>query len=76
MHKYIIPPAGCSPPFPPTNGSVNQYHNGSVGAILTFQCNTGYIPHEQTASTCQGNGSWVPIPQCVLAGIVLTVHEC
>ena len=41
--------------------------------MLTFQCNDGYIPHEQMTSTCQGNDSWVPIPQCVLAGII---NEC
>ena len=40
--------------------------------MLTFQCNAGYIPQEQMTSTCLENGSWVPIPQCVLAGM----YEC
>ena len=72
INSSLVPPAGCCPPSPPSNGSVNEYLSGSVGAMLTFQCNTGYIPHEQVTSTCLENGSWVPIPQCVLAGM----YEC
>ena len=61
--------AGCSPPSSPTNGVVNEYYNGSVGASLTFQCNIGYIPYKQMTSICMMNGTWVPIPQCMLAGM-------
>ena len=63
--------ASCSPPSSPTNGRINEYHDGSVGASLTFQCNTGYLPHQLVTSTCMANGNnWVPIPQCILAGIM------
>ena len=73
-YSSLVPVAGCSPPSPPTNGRINEYHNGSVGASLTFQCNTGYLPQEQVISTCMANGTWVPIPQCVLAGTLLNTH--
>ena len=70
---FLFQIAGCSPTSPPTNGRINEYHNGSVGASLTFQCNTGYLPHEQVTSTCTKNGSWVPVPRCVMAGMLLNL---
>ena len=70
-YSSLVPPAGCSPPSPPSNGSVNDYLSGSIGSLLIFHCDTGYIPHKQTTSTCLENGSWVPIPQCVLAGMYI-----
>ena len=80
MHKHnpadthLVLPAACSPPSPPSNGSIIAYHSGSEGEImLTFLCNAGYIPQELMTSTCRENDSWVPIPQCVLAGII---NEC
>ena len=35
-----------------------------MGAILTFQCDTGYMPQEEVTSTCLSNSSWVPAPEC------------
>ena len=73
LHQCVLtslfPVAGCSPPSSPTNGRINEYHNGSVGASLTFQCNTGYLPHQLVTSTCMANCNWIPIPQCILAGM-------
>ena len=74
VYSPLIPIAGCSPPSPPTNGRINEYHDGSVRAPLTFQCNTGYLPHEQVTSTCMANGTWVPIPQCTLASMLLNTR--
>ena len=69
----LINTAGCSPPSPPINGRVNEYHSGSVGSLLTFQCNVGYTPHKLMTSTCMANGSWVPaIPQCELVGMIIS----
>ena len=55
---------GCSPPSPLANGSISEYSGGAVGAMLTFQCDTGYMPQEEVTSTCLSNRSWVPIPEC------------
>ena len=32
--------------------------------MLTFQCDTGYMPQEEVTSTCLSNSSWVPLPDC------------
>ena len=55
---------GCSPPSALANGSISEYSSGAVGAMLTFQCDTGYMPQEEVTSTCLSNSSWVPTPQC------------
>ena len=70
IHSPLVPTVGCSPPSSPTSGRINEYRSGSVGASLTFGCNTGYIPHEQVTSICMENGIWVPMPQCILAGML------
>ena len=59
-----LSPVGCSPPYPPANGSISEYSSGAVGAMLTFQCDTGYMPEEEVTSTCLSNSSWVPLPEC------------
>ena len=55
---------GCSPPSPLANGSISEYSSGAVGAMLTFQCDTGYMPQEEVTSTCLSNSSWIPVPVC------------
>ena len=57
-------PVGCSPPSPLVNGSISEYSSGAVGAMLTFQCDTGYMPQEEVTSTCLPNSSWGPTPEC------------
>ena len=57
-------PDGCSPTSPLANGSICEYNSGAVGAMLTFQCDTGYMPQEEVTSTCLSNGNWVPTPEC------------
>ena len=32
--------------------------------MLTFQCDTGYMPQKEVTSTCLSKRSWVPIPEC------------
>ena len=59
-----LPPVGCSPPSLFANGRVSEYSSGAVGAMLTFQCDTGYMPQEEVTSTCLSNRSWVPLPEC------------
>ena len=59
-----LSPDGCSSPSPLANGSISAYSSGAVGAMLTFQCDTGYMPQEEVTSTCLSNSSWVPIPEC------------
>ena len=59
-----FPPVGCSPPSPFANGRVSEYSSGAVGAMLTFQCDTGYMPQEEVTSICLSNSSWVPLPEC------------
>ena len=64
-HKInYLYPVGCSPPSPLANGSISEYSSGAVGAMLTFQCDTGYMPQEELTLTCLSNSSWVPTPEC------------
>ena len=72
----LVSIAGCGPPSPPANGRINNYLNGSVRSQLTYRCDTGYLPHEQMVSTCMSNGSWIPTPHCVLAGMLLRLSAC
>ena len=44
-----------------------------MGAMLTFQCDTGYMPQEEVTSTCLSNSSWVPAPEC--EGMCTTLHD-
>ena len=62
--SLILSIVGCSPPSPPANGSISEYSSGAVGAMLTFQCDTGYMPLGDGTSTCLSNSSWVPAPEC------------
>ena len=66
LHVLNVVPfsVGCSPPAPLAHGRISPYSNGSVGAILTFHCDTGYMPQAAVTSTCSFNSSWVPLPQC------------
>ena len=62
---YIyLSPGGCSPPSPLADGSISEYSSGAVGAMLTIQCDTGYMPLERVTSTCLSNRNWSPIPEC------------
>ena len=61
----FLSPVGCSPPSPPANGSISEYSSGAVGAMLTFQCDTGYMPQEEVTSTYLSSSSWVPLPECL-----------
>ena len=60
--NFFLSPVGCIPPSPLANGSISEYSSGAVGAMLTFQCDTGYMPQEEVTSTCLSNSSWVPTP--------------
>ena len=60
----LISPVGCSPPSALANGSISEYSSGAVGAMLTFQCETGYMPQEEVTSICLSNSSWIPTPEC------------
>ena len=64
MSLFSLSPVSCSPPSPLANGSISEYSSGAVGAMLTFQCDTGYMPQEEVTSTCLSNSSWVPTPEC------------
>ena len=70
----LFPTAGCGSPSPLTNGRIHSYLSGSVGSLLTFECNTGYLPHDQTMSTCMANGSWIPTPHLANGSWVPTPH--
>ena len=52
QYGYYI--GGCSPPSPPTNRIIDEYPHGTVGSLLTYRCNSGYIPHLQR-SDCMAN---------------------
>ena len=63
---------GCSPPSPPSNGRITEHSSGAVGAMLTFQCDAGYLPQAEVISTCLHSDFWVPIPHC--EGIYIHFH--
>ena len=55
-------PAGCGEPGTPINGSLSQFESAEVGAEVTYQCNTGFIPAAPQVSTCAHNRTWTPDP--------------
>ena len=57
-----IPPAGCGPPSPPVNGSIEEYMSTEEGAEIQFHCDEDYTPNEWTTSQCQ-DSMWSPDPQ-------------
>ena len=63
--KIFISLDGCSPPSPPDNGRISEYSSRAVGAMLTFQCDTGYMPQKEVTSTCLSNSSWIPVMECI-----------
>ena len=63
--KIFISLDGCNPPSPLADGSISEYSSGAVGAMLTFQCDNGYMPQEEVTSTCLPNSSWVPVMECI-----------
>ena len=59
MHDYntwivfgIPPSAGCSPPTPPVNGSVSGFTSSSVGAQVTYHCDTDLVWVGERVATC------------------------
>ena len=61
---FLNYPVGCSPPSPLANGRISEHRSGAVGAMLTFQCEMGYMPQEEVTSACLLNRTWVPMPEC------------
>ena len=53
--------AGCSPPTPPINGSVDEWTSSMVGAQVTYSCDTDLVLVGETVATCSlPSLQWIP----------------
>ena len=57
-----LPPANCSDPTVPRNGSIDPYQNTTEGAEIMFRCDQGLVPAENMTAVCALNGNWIPDP--------------
>ena len=58
----FLPPANCSDPTPPIDGSIEPYQNTAEGTVIFFMCNPMFVPTERMTATCGCNGMWTPEP--------------
>ena len=58
----FLPPVNCSDPTPPTDGSIDPYHNTTEGAEISFRCDPGFVPTESTTAVCGEDQRWTPDP--------------
>ena len=62
-YSYNYSIVNCGEPGTPPNGSLGNYTHTREGAIVTYQCNTGYRPSRQNSSVCNSTGHWMPPPE-------------
>ena len=61
--SYFNPTADCGAPPHPVNGSFLQPHtNTTVGSVVVFQCDPGFVPEGEMTAVCGSDGQWVPNP--------------
>ena len=63
----------CGSPGNLDNGIITPGDNTSLGATVTFTCNSGYTLQGMNSRTCQSNGRWnneVPVCQGTYIQIV------
>ena len=60
-----LPPANCSDPTPPTDGSIEAHQNTTEGAEICFRCNSGFVPARRMRAVCGADGRWNPDPATV-----------
>lgn len=53
----------CGVPVAPTNGKILSVTNTSKDAIVTFQCDEGFIPSTLLLATCKLGAVWEPDPE-------------
>ncbi|XP_021365717.1 sushi, von Willebrand factor type A, EGF and pentraxin domain-containing protein 1-like [Mizuhopecten yessoensis] len=74
---WTTPVFTCVCPTPPsvTNASTSSTQK-TVGTVITFTCDTGYIAGGTSSITCQVSGSWTAVSYtCTDCGAPPTVNE-
>ena len=57
----LSPSAGCGPPSPPVNGSVDEWTSSRVGAQVTYSCDTDLaLVGERVAYCSVPQLQWLP----------------
>ena len=56
----FCPPANCSNPTLPVDGSIEPYQNTTEGAVIFFRCNQGFVPAGRMTAVCGTDGRWNP----------------
>ncbi|XP_067323699.1 complement factor H isoform X1 [Anolis sagrei] len=55
----------CDSPRRIPHGYFNYYQRPLIeGNVISYKCDTGYVPENQQTTTCTKNG-WLPTPSCV-----------
>ena len=62
MYSPFLPPANCSDPTLPMDGSIDPYHNTTEGAEIFFRCDLGFVPAGRMRAVCGADGRWNPDP--------------
>ena len=52
--------AGCSPPTPPVNGSIDDWISSMVGVQVTYSCDRDLVIVGETVATCSPSLQWIP----------------
>ena len=58
--KSYKPSAGCSPPTPPVNGSIDDWTSSMIGAQVTYSCDRDLVIVGETVATCSPSLQWIP----------------
>ena len=52
--------AGCPPPTPPVNGSIDDWISSVIGAQITYSCDRYLVIVGETVATCSLSLQWIP----------------
>ena len=78
--NYLFPSAGCSHPTPPVNGSVSGFTSSTVGAQVTYHCDTDLVLVGERVATCSQSLQWLPGSEDVMcvqdSGTFMMYREC
>ena len=58
----ILHTVGCGAPPPPVNGFLQPHTNTTVGSVVVFQCDPGFVPVGEMTAVCGSDSQWTPNP--------------
>ena len=69
---YLSISVDCGPPFPPQNGSLEDYTNTTEDSEVFYRCDPDLVPEGRMRAVCAKNG-WNPNPASLTCNVGMYV---